>query len=141
MRLPQEDMCQAKGVPPRSKYEDEGGPGIQGIMDVLEGFMTREADRRTFFQAQVIFWLLRATDGQARIFSLFLRPGGRYQHTPVILEVRVQLPDSFPTALADAILGGLHTHGLTGGWGPHNDRNAAVIAQRPHAEVPRSAFC
>jgi serine/threonine-protein kinase HipA len=83
IRLPQEDMCQAKGVPPKAKYESDGGPGIESIMDVLEGSMTREDDRRTFFQAQVVFWLLCATDGHAKNFSLFLRPGGRYQLTPL----------------------------------------------------------
>lgn len=83
IRLPQEDMCQARGVSPRAKYEADGGPGIHSIMDVLEGSMTREDDRRTFFQAQVIFWLLHATDGHAKNFSLFLRPAGRYQLTPL----------------------------------------------------------
>jgi serine/threonine-protein kinase HipA len=83
IRLPQEDMCQAKGISPRRKYESDGGPGIESIMDVLEGSITRYEDRRTFFQAQVIFWLLCATDGHAKNFSLFLRPGGRYQLTPL----------------------------------------------------------
>jgi len=83
IRLPQEDMCQARGVSPRAKYEADGGPAIDSIMDVLEGSMTREDDRRTFFQAQVIFWLLHATDGHAKNFSLFLRPAGRYQLTPL----------------------------------------------------------
>jgi serine/threonine-protein kinase HipA len=45
--------------------------------------MARDADRRTFFQAQVIFWLLCAPDGHAKNFSVFLRPGGRYQLTPL----------------------------------------------------------
>ena len=28
MRLPQEDFCQALGVPPHLKYESDGGPGL-----------------------------------------------------------------------------------------------------------------
>ncbi len=83
IRLPQEDMCQATGVPPDAKYEADGGPGIDSIFKVLEGSMTREQDRRTFFQAQVLFWMLCATDGHAKNFSLFIRPGGRYQLTPL----------------------------------------------------------
>lgn len=83
VRLPQEDMCQAKGVPPTAKYEADGGPGIDSIMDTLAGSMTREQDRRTFFQAQVLFWMLRAPDGHAKNFSVFLRPEGRYQLTPL----------------------------------------------------------
>jgi serine/threonine-protein kinase HipA len=83
VRLPQEDLCQATGTPPDAKYEADGGPGMDRILDVLEGSMTREQDRRTFFQAQVLFWMLCATDGHAKNFSLFLRPGGRYQLTPL----------------------------------------------------------
>jgi len=83
LRLPQEDLCQATGVPPDAKYEAEGGPGMDRIFDVLNGSMTREQDRRTFFQAQLLFWMLCATDGHAKNFSLFLRPGGRYQLTPL----------------------------------------------------------
>ena len=83
LRLPQEDLCQAKGLPPTAKYEADGGPGIDAIFQVLEGSMTREQDRRVFFQAQVLFWMLCATDGHAKNFSLFIRPGGRFQLTPL----------------------------------------------------------
>lgn len=83
LRLPQEDMCQAKGVPPAAKYEADGGPGIDAVFQLLEGSMTRDQDRRVFFQALVLFWMLCATDGHAKNFSLFIRPGGRYQLTPL----------------------------------------------------------
>ena len=83
VRLPQEDLCQATGTPPQAKYEADGGPGVDRILDVLEGSMAREQDRRTFFQAQVLFWMLCATDGHAKNFSLFLRPAGRYELTPL----------------------------------------------------------
>ena len=32
-RLPQEDICQALGVPPLRKYQSDGGPGIVGVLD------------------------------------------------------------------------------------------------------------
>ena len=83
IRLPQEDMCQATGVPPEAKYQANGGPGMDRILDVLDGSITREQDRRDFFKAQLLFWMLCATDGHAKNFSLFLRPGGRYQLTPL----------------------------------------------------------
>lgn len=83
IRLPQEDLCQATGVPPEAKYEADGGPGMDRILSVLDGSMTREQDRRNFFKAQLLFWMLCATDGHAKNFSLFLRPGGRYQLTPL----------------------------------------------------------
>ena len=33
--------------------------------------------------AQVLFWMLCAPDGHAKNFSLFIRPGGRFQLTPL----------------------------------------------------------
>ncbi len=43
----------------------------------------REQDQRDFSKAQLLFWMLCATGGHAKNFSRFLRPGGRYQHTPL----------------------------------------------------------
>ncbi|MDF0534679.1 type II toxin-antitoxin system HipA family toxin [Shewanella sp. A32] len=82
LRLPQEDFCQVLNVPSAKKYETHGGPGIKQIMDFLRGSMTAEQDRYNFMKAQVIFWLLAATDGHAKNFSIFIRPEGRYQLTP-----------------------------------------------------------
>jgi len=83
LRLPQEDMCQATGTPPLLKYEVDGGPGIECIMGLLDGSRERDRDRRIFFQAQVLFWMLCAPDGHAKNFSLFLRPGGSYELAPL----------------------------------------------------------
>jgi serine/threonine-protein kinase HipA len=83
IRLPQEDMCQATGTQPHLKYEADGGPGVERIMALLETSRQSERDRRTFFQSQVLFWMLCATDGHAKNFSLFLRPGGVYELTPL----------------------------------------------------------
>lgn len=83
IRLPQEDMCQATATPPHLKYEADGGPGAARIMELLATSREAERDRRLFFQAQLIFWMLWAPDGHAKNFSLFLRPGGAYQLTPL----------------------------------------------------------
>jgi serine/threonine-protein kinase HipA len=83
LRLPQEDMCQATGTPPHLKYEPDGGPGVRTIMKLLSTSRDPDRDRRMFFQAQVLFWMLRATDGHAKNFSIFLRPGGAYELTPL----------------------------------------------------------
>ncbi|MDA3915291.1 type II toxin-antitoxin system HipA family toxin [Oleiagrimonas sp.] len=82
-RIPQEDFCQVFGLPPTLKYEADGGPGIQGIMDRLQGSERPEQDRATFFRAQIVFWLMGATDGHAKNFSIHLMPGGCYQLTPL----------------------------------------------------------
>ncbi|HJP67634.1 MAG TPA: type II toxin-antitoxin system HipA family toxin [Sphingomicrobium sp.] len=83
LRLPQEDCCQALSVPPSRKYESEGGPGIRRISDFLKGSDTPDADQAAFFKAQIVFWLLGATDGHAKNFSIRLAPGGRFGMTPL----------------------------------------------------------
>ncbi len=83
MRLPQEDMCQATGTPPGRKYENEGGPGIERIMTLLQGSSSAARDRERFFTAQLLFWLLHAPDGHAKNFSVRLLAGGRYEMTPL----------------------------------------------------------
>ncbi|ORJ62483.1 type II toxin-antitoxin system HipA family toxin [Geothermobacter hydrogeniphilus] len=82
IRLPQEDMCQALGVPPALKYESDGGPGIEQIMKLLLGSAHSLADRRTFMTRVFLFWVLGAIDGHAKNFSLALKPGGEFQLTP-----------------------------------------------------------
>jgi serine/threonine-protein kinase HipA len=83
LRLPQEDCCQALSVPPSRKYESDGGPGIRAIVELLKGSDTPEDDQRTFLRAQMVFWLLGATDGHAKNFSIRLAPGGRFRLTPL----------------------------------------------------------
>jgi serine/threonine-protein kinase HipA len=83
LRLPQEDCCQALSVPPARKYESDGGPGIRKIVEFLKGSDTPDADQRTFLKAQMVFWLLGATDGHAKNFSIRLAPGGRFRLTPL----------------------------------------------------------
>lgn len=82
IRLPQEDMCQALGVPSALKYESDGGPGIERIMTLLLGSSDGLTDRNTFMTLQVLFWLMGAIDGHAKNFSVFLLPGGNYRLTP-----------------------------------------------------------
>lgn len=83
LRLPQEDCCQALSVPPTLKYEADGGPGIAAILNLLKASDDPQTDQAAFLKAVVVFWLLGATDGHAKNFSLFLSPGGRFRMTPL----------------------------------------------------------
>jgi serine/threonine-protein kinase HipA len=83
IRLPQEDMCQATGTSPLHKYQSDGGPGIAQIMELLLGSDHAEQDRNTFFKTQIIFWVLAATDGHGKNFSIAHLPGGGYRATPI----------------------------------------------------------
>lgn len=82
LRLPQEDCCQALSIPPTNKYENEGGPGVAAIANLLNGSDDPIRDKVDFFKSQLIFWLIGATDGHAKNFSIFLSPGGRFRLTP-----------------------------------------------------------
>lgn len=90
IRLPQEDCCQALSVPPTQKYQNEGGPGIVEIMELLRASDDPTVDRLVFFKANVLFWLMGATDGHAKNFSLGLLPGGRFRLTPLYDVLTVQ---------------------------------------------------
>jgi serine/threonine-protein kinase HipA len=82
LRLPQEDMCQAFGLPSSVKYESDGGPGILRILSFLMGSSEALQDRYSFMKFQIFQWLLGATDGHAKNFSVFIQPGGSYRLTP-----------------------------------------------------------
>ncbi len=83
LRLPQEDCCQALSVPPTLKYQNEGGPGMIDVLGLLNGSDTPIEDQDIFLKAQLVFWLMGATDAHAKNFSLFLSPGGSYRMTPL----------------------------------------------------------
>ncbi|USJ02286.1 type II toxin-antitoxin system HipA family toxin [Xanthomonas prunicola] len=112
MRLPQEDLCQAFGVSSSKKYENDGGPGIVAIMELLRQ-SSQPSDRETFFKAQILFWLIAATDGHAKNFSLMIEPGGRFRMTPLydvlsvypVLGRGAQQLDPHRAALAMAVVG------------------------------------
>lgn len=82
-RLPQEDCCQALSVPPTLKYQSQGGPGMAEILELLKGGDAPYEDQSAFVKAQILFWLMGATDGHAKNFSIFLGPGGRFRMTPI----------------------------------------------------------
>jgi serine/threonine-protein kinase HipA len=83
IRLPQEDMCQAKGISPLQKYQNDGGLGVSDCMKLLAGSIKSKEDKEVFFKTQIVFWLLCATDGHAKNFSLFHLPQNRYKLTPL----------------------------------------------------------
>jgi serine/threonine-protein kinase HipA len=90
LRLPQEDFCQALSCPPGLKYQNHGGPGIVEGLNLLKASDTPTEDQKAFLKAQVLFWLIGATDGHAKNFSIFLGRGGRFVLTPVYDVVSAQ---------------------------------------------------
>lgn len=78
VRVHQEDMCQALGVPPFLKYQSQGGPGPQQLADLVRAHGhdgSGERDVTRFAQAVVYSWLTCGTDAHARNYSMLLAPG------------------------------------------------------------------
>jgi serine/threonine-protein kinase HipA len=81
-RILQEDVCQALGVPTSKKYEDDGGPGMARILTLLAGSRNPGRDQQMFANAQLAGWLLAATDGHAKNYSITHSATG-YSMTPL----------------------------------------------------------
>ena len=83
-RVHQEDCCQALGVDPRRKYQNEGGPSPQAIAKLLQQHSkTPQEDVKTFFQALVFNWLIGGTDAHAKNYSLLLGEQGNVRLAPL----------------------------------------------------------
>jgi serine/threonine-protein kinase HipA len=77
VRVHQEDLCQALGVPPTRKYQNEGGPGPVQIVDLLRNAMPASPARDAvwrFIDALAWNWLAGGTDAHAKNYSLLLAP-------------------------------------------------------------------
>jgi serine/threonine-protein kinase HipA len=76
-RIHQEDMCQASGVDPIYKYEDDGGPGAPEIAALIRDHVSAgnaQRDLERFADAMIYNWLVLGTDAHAKNYSLLLAP-------------------------------------------------------------------
>jgi serine/threonine-protein kinase HipA len=142
MRLPQEDFCQALGLPSHLKYESDGGPGLAELVGVLRGSVQAADDLATLLKTQLLFWMLAAPDGHAKNFSLRLLPEGRFRLTP-LYDVMSLWPVEGDGAgqisrhkgrLAMALLGRRKHYHLKEVQRRHFNQTAARCFQRPGAE-------
>jgi len=84
LRLHQEDMCQALGVPPTSKYQNEGGPAPAQIVSMLREHSSNPTeDVAAFVDALAFNWLIAGTDAHAKNYSLLLAAGGQVRLAPL----------------------------------------------------------
>ena len=84
IRVHQEDTCQALGVMPTRKYENEGGPGASAIVDLFRTNSSgREEDVNTFIGAIGLNWLIAGTDAHAKNYSLLISGGSRVRLAPL----------------------------------------------------------
>jgi serine/threonine-protein kinase HipA len=142
MRLPQEDFCQARGLPSHLKYENDGGPGLADLAAVLSGSVQPAQDLAVLLKAQILFWMLAAPDGHAKNFSLRVLPEGRYALTPLYDVMSIWPVEGkgasqfsyFKARLAMALLGKTKHYHFKDIQRRHFNSTAAKCFQRPDAE-------
>lgn len=84
VRIHQEDMCQALGLHPTRKYENDGGPGVRRIVELLrEQSSNPDEDVPSFLDAIAFNWLIAGTDAHAKNYSLLLGQNGVVRLAPL----------------------------------------------------------
>ena len=77
-RLHQEDFCQALGIPPERKYQQEGGPRLRDCMAMLRDWSTTPVlDIRDFLDSLIFNVLIGNADAHGKNYSLLYRGGAR----------------------------------------------------------------
>ena len=100
-RVHQEDFCQALGIHPSKKYQNEGGPGPLQITNLLRNNASSVARRgrrkssaemqdsapvedvTTFIDALIFNWLIGGTDAHAKNYSLLIGGDGLVRLAPL----------------------------------------------------------
>jgi serine/threonine-protein kinase HipA len=84
IRVHQEDICQALGVLPTKKYQNEGGPSPVDVIELLRSASTdRVTDVDTFVDALAFNWLIGGADAHAKNYSLLLADGPTIRLAPL----------------------------------------------------------
>jgi len=83
-RVHQEDFCQAAGIRPHLKYQNQGGPSPKVIGELLSVFSSApEADIRRFADCLAFSWLTASTDGHAKNYSVLIAANARARLAPL----------------------------------------------------------
>ena len=95
IRVHQEDMCQALAVLPTIKYENQGGPGVRPIVELIRSFSGRpDEDAQRFIDAVAFNWIIGGTDAHAKNYSMLIGAEGRARLAP-LYDVASILPYDF----------------------------------------------
>jgi serine/threonine-protein kinase HipA len=133
-RLHQEDLCQALGLPPTKKYQNEGGPSPAEMIEVIRGSSSEpQEDAWTFARALILNWLIGGTDAHSKNFSMLIGGGRRARLAP-LYDVASALPYDFDPKrlrLATKIGGNYPLEDI----GPRQWRKFAAEVRLPADEV------
>jgi serine/threonine-protein kinase HipA len=83
-RVHQEDMCQALGLMPGRKYQQDGGPSIADIVTLIRRVSSNPGtDVDRFLDANAFNWLIGGTDAHAKNYSLLISAGDEIRLSPL----------------------------------------------------------
>lgn len=100
-RIHQEDLCQALGLMPTKKYQEDGGPNIAQIVTLIRRVSAEpEFDVERFLKANIFNWLIGGTDAHAKNYSLLISAGDEIRLAP-LYDLSSQLP--FPELIAQRL--------------------------------------
>ncbi|MHB8814165.1 MAG: type II toxin-antitoxin system HipA family toxin [Steroidobacteraceae bacterium] len=100
-RIHQEDMCQALGLMPTKKYQEDGGPGIPQITTLIRRVSASpEVDVERFLKANIFNWLIGGTDAHAKNYSFLVGAGDEMRLAP-LYDLSSQLP--YPKQIAQRL--------------------------------------
>ena len=70
MRLHQEDFCQILNVPPKLKYQEDGGPGIEDCIQRMNEMHLSAVDRLRFIRLVIFNFLIGNCDAHAKNYAI-----------------------------------------------------------------------
>ncbi|MEI6323627.1 MAG: type II toxin-antitoxin system HipA family toxin [bacterium] len=112
-RIHQEDLCQANGIRPQSKYQSDGGPSPKQVGEILSTFSSSPIEDMERFAGALIFnWLMNGTDAHAKNYSMLLSSGSQARLAPLYdLASTLPYPHQIPPRKARVAMKiGLHYH-------------------------------
>jgi serine/threonine-protein kinase HipA len=101
-RIHQEDVCQALGLMPTGKYQEDGGPGISQITTLIRRVSASPGvDVERFTRANIFNWLIGGTDAHAKNYSFLIDAGDQIRLAPLYdLSSQLPYPDLISQRLA-----------------------------------------
>jgi serine/threonine-protein kinase HipA len=81
-RIHQEDFCQAIGIPPERKYEEDGGPSLHRIAQILQEVAGVDS-LEMLLRAVAVNVLIGNGDAHGKNFSLLHDPSGALRLAPL----------------------------------------------------------
>lgn len=140
-RIHQEDFCQALGVPPELKYQQEGGPNLKKCFELVRAVSTIPGpDLLRLFDAVVFNVLVGNNDAHGKNFSL-IREKGAIRLAPLYDLVSTQAYQDLASDMAMKLGGERNPRRLSAkNWGfffDHAGISHAIAQRRLRATVER----